>query len=56
MTARELGPDERIAFFRDVLNPYLRAHVAARWIVRTLDRIPEDAVRAAETNFVFEVR
>jgi len=56
VTARELDSDERLAFFRDTLNPYLRRNPLARWIVRTLDRIPEDPLMAADANLVFEVR
>ena len=55
VAARELDPSERVTFFRDVLNPYVRANRLARWFVRTLDRIPEDPLQAAERNYVFEV-
>jgi deazaflavin-dependent oxidoreductase (nitroreductase family) len=54
--ARELSATERVVFFRDVLNPYVRTNVIARWFVRSLDGIPEDPVRAAEATLVFEVK
>ncbi len=54
--ARELGPEETVGFFRDILEPYMRANAIARWFVRAVDRIPEDPVSAARTNIVFEVR
>src|SRR5579859_5761285 len=38
MTAVELVRDERIGFYRDVLEPYLRTNAFAAWIVRHLDR------------------
>jgi deazaflavin-dependent oxidoreductase (nitroreductase family) len=55
VTAVEMAPAERAEFFREIVNPYLRAHPAARWIVRNLDQIPEDPVAAAEEVIVFEV-
>ena len=54
-TATELGTVDKIRFFRDILEPYLRTNRLARWFVRTLDRIPEDPVEAAESQIVFEV-
>src|SRR6266545_736678 len=47
VTAIELARAERVEFYRSVLNPYLRAHPFARWIVRHLDGIPEEPVEAA---------
>ena len=54
-TATELGTVDKIRFFRDILDPNLRTNRLARWFVRTLDRIPEDPVEAAESQIVFEV-
>lgn len=54
-TATELGTAEKVRFFREILDPYVRAHRVARWFVRTLDRIPEDPVAAAAADVVFEV-
>ncbi len=56
ITAIELGRAEATEFFREVLNPYVRAGPLARWFVRNLDGIPEDPVEAAEGRIVFEVR
>jgi deazaflavin-dependent oxidoreductase (nitroreductase family) len=55
ISARELGTEEKVRFFREVLDPYLRANRLARWFVRTLDRIPEDPLEAAKGEIVFEV-
>jgi deazaflavin-dependent oxidoreductase (nitroreductase family) len=55
VTARELTRDEAIAYYRDVVNPYLRRTPLARWIVRNLDRIPEDPESAADATVVFEI-
>jgi len=54
-TATELGTAEKVFFFREILDPYLRTNRIARWFVRTLDRIPDDPVEAAEAEIVFEV-
>ena len=54
--ATELGRSDAIAFYRDMLDPYVREHRLARWFVRYLDRIPEDPVAAADSSSVFEVR
>ena len=56
ITARELSHDERVAFYRDVLAPYVRGNAFARWIVRHVDGIPDDPVAAAALGPVFEVR
>jgi deazaflavin-dependent oxidoreductase (nitroreductase family) len=54
--ATALGRENRIAFFRDVLEPYLLTHgTVVRWIVRTLDGIPDDPVAAADACDVFQV-
>lgn len=55
ITATELGMAEKVRFFREILDPYLRANLVARWFVRRLDRIPEDPIDAAEAEIVFEV-
>lgn len=56
VTTRELDRAERLTFFRDILDPYLRRNPLARWIVRAVDRLPEDPLTAAEANIIFEVR
>ncbi len=57
VAARELDRDERVAFYRDVLEPYLATDGVAKWIVRNVDRIPPDpVVAAAESGPVFELR
>jgi deazaflavin-dependent oxidoreductase (nitroreductase family) len=56
VTATELGRAETVEFLRDVLNPYLRTHPVASWIVRNVDGIGEDPVEAAEGRTIFEVR
>ncbi|MDE3113569.1 MAG: nitroreductase family deazaflavin-dependent oxidoreductase [Chloroflexota bacterium] len=56
VTAVELDREARIAFYRDVLEPYLRTSAVATWIVRNLDRIPSDPAAAAEDRPVFELR
>lgn len=53
--AAELSHDDKIAFFRDVLEPYLQTHAAARWIVRHLDGIPDDPIAASGGCDVFLV-
>lgn len=55
VTARELTRDEAVEYYRDVLAPYLRVTPVARWIVRNLDRIPENPASAADETVVFEV-
>ena len=52
----ELYENEALAFFRDVVEPYVRTRPFVRWLVRYVDGIPDDPKRAAETNIVFEVR
>lgn len=54
ITATELDREQKLRFFRDMLDPYLRTRGLARWIVRNLDRIPDDPVEAAKDVFVFE--
>lgn len=56
VSARELDQGERIAFYRDVLDPYLETHRFAAWIVRNLDRIGPDPVEAAAGRPIFELQ
>jgi deazaflavin-dependent oxidoreductase (nitroreductase family) len=56
VTARELDEAERVAFYRDVLAPYLRSNKLAAWIVAVVDRLPADPVAAAAAGPVFELR
>ncbi|HKW78962.1 MAG TPA: nitroreductase family deazaflavin-dependent oxidoreductase [Candidatus Limnocylindria bacterium] len=56
VSARELDGAERVRFFAEIVNPYLRTNPFARWIVRRLDGIPADPPTAAARTFVFEVR
>jgi hypothetical protein len=58
VTAIELEPAERVAFFRDVLRPLVRRYgPLVEWIVRHVDKVDlVDPVRAAEGRLVFELR
>jgi deazaflavin-dependent oxidoreductase (nitroreductase family) len=57
VTAVELGPEESVAFFRDVLAPLARSMPVAAWIVRNVDRLDIDHPEvAAQGRFVFELR
>ncbi len=56
ITAVALDRDERVRFFRDILEPYLASHGFAGWIVRKLDGLPTDPGAAADACDVFEVR
>jgi hypothetical protein len=57
VTAVELSPEERVAFFRDVLAPLARSMPVAAWIVRNVDRLDIDHPEvAAQGRFVFELR
>src|SRR6266540_7343954 len=47
ITAVALDRDDRVRFFRDILEPYLASHRFAEWIVRNLDAIPADPAAAA---------
>ena len=61
VTARELDRAERVAFFRDTLDPVARRiHVGplrpGRWFIRTVDSTDlDDPVGAAEGRVVFEL-
>jgi len=57
VTATELGPDERVAFFRDVLGPVARSIPFGMAFIRFVDGVDlEDPVGAAEGRRVFELR
>ena len=58
VTAVELTPTERVAFYRDVLKPLVRRYgPLAEWIVRHVDKVDlEDPVRAAAGRPVFELQ
>ena len=47
VTARELTPEERLAFFRDTLTPVARNMRGGMWFIRTVDGVdltrPEEA-------------
>jgi deazaflavin-dependent oxidoreductase (nitroreductase family) len=53
--ATALDRDDKIAFFRDVLEPYLQTHRVVGWIVRRVDGIPDDPIAAADGCEVFQV-
>jgi deazaflavin-dependent oxidoreductase (nitroreductase family) len=55
--ADELGPAERVGFYRDVLGPLLARMPLGAWIVRHVDQVDVDnPVEAAEGRPVFELR
>ena len=54
--ATELDPRERVAFFRDVLEPFARAIPGGMAFVRVVDGVDlADPVAAAEGRVVFEL-
>ena len=55
--ARELNPEEAVAFFRDVFAPLVRRYGGmAPWIVKHVDHIDvRDPVGAARGRTVFEL-
>jgi deazaflavin-dependent oxidoreductase (nitroreductase family) len=56
VTATELDPAQRVAFFRDTLGPYARGVPLGVWLVRTVDQVDlNDPVEAAEGRRVFEL-
>ena len=56
VTATELDPEQRVAFFRDVLGPLARGIPFGVWFIRTFDQVDlHDPVRAAEGRCVFEL-
>jgi deazaflavin-dependent oxidoreductase (nitroreductase family) len=56
VTAAELDPTERVAFFRDVLGPLARSIPFGVWFIRIVDGVDlDDPVEAAEGRRVFEL-
>ena len=56
VTATELDPTQRVAFFRDILGPLARGIPLGVWFVRTFDQVDlGDPVEAAEGRRVFEL-
>jgi deazaflavin-dependent oxidoreductase (nitroreductase family) len=56
VTATELSPAERVAFFRDVVGPLARSMRVGVWFIRTFDGVDvNDPVTAAEGRPVFEL-
>jgi deazaflavin-dependent oxidoreductase (nitroreductase family) len=56
VTATELDPTERIAFFRDILGPVARHIPLGVWFIRVVDGVDLDhPVEAAEGRRVFEL-
>jgi len=56
VTATELDPTQRVAFFRDVLGPLARGIPCGVWFIRTVDQVDlDDPVAAAEGRPVFEL-
>jgi deazaflavin-dependent oxidoreductase (nitroreductase family) len=57
VTATELSPAERVAFFRDVVGPVARSMRGGVWFIRTFDGVDvNDPVKAAEGRPAFELR
>ena len=57
VTATELDPTQRVAFFRDVLGPLARGVPFGVWFIRTFDRVDlDDPVEAAKGRRVFELQ
>jgi deazaflavin-dependent oxidoreductase (nitroreductase family) len=56
VTATELGPSERVAFFRDILGPVARSLRFGVAFIRIVDGVDlKDPMRAAEGRPVFEL-
>jgi deazaflavin-dependent oxidoreductase (nitroreductase family) len=56
VTATELDPAARVAFFRDVLGPFARRIPLGVWFVRLVDGVDlNHAAEAAEGRVVFEL-
>jgi deazaflavin-dependent oxidoreductase (nitroreductase family) len=54
--AVELGPEEAVAFYRDILSPQVKRSRAAAWIVRNVDGVDlSDPVAAARARSIFEI-
>ena len=57
VTATELDPAERVAFFRDVLEPIARGMPLGMTFVRVVDQVDlNDPEAAADGRAVFELR
>jgi deazaflavin-dependent oxidoreductase (nitroreductase family) len=56
VTATELDPAQRVAFFRDILGPFARGMRLGVWFIRTVDGVDLDQpVEAAGGRRVFEL-
>jgi deazaflavin-dependent oxidoreductase (nitroreductase family) len=56
VTATELDPTQRVAFFRDILGSLARGIPFGVWFVRTFDQVDlDDPLEAAEGRRVFEL-
>ena len=56
VSASELDPGERVAFFRDVMGPLARSIPFGVWFIRLIDQVDvRDPSRAAEGRVVFEL-
>ncbi len=56
VTATELDPTQRVAFFRDILGPLARSTPFGVWFIRTVDQVDlDDPVAAAAGRRVFEL-
>ena len=54
--AVELGPEQRVAFFRDTLTPIARRMRGGMWFIRTFDGVDlRDPVAAAKDRPEFEL-
>jgi deazaflavin-dependent oxidoreductase (nitroreductase family) len=54
--AVELGPAQRVEFFRHTLDPLARRIPFGRWFIRVMDGVDlEDPIEAAEGRVVFEL-
>jgi deazaflavin-dependent oxidoreductase (nitroreductase family) len=54
--AVELGPEQAVAFYRDILAPRVKESRAAAWIVRNVDGVDiNDPVEAARGRPIFEI-
>lgn len=57
VSAVELDPEQRVAFFRDVLGPQARSIPLGQWFIRVVDGVDLDRPdEAAEGRRVFELR
>jgi deazaflavin-dependent oxidoreductase (nitroreductase family) len=56
VTATELDPTQRVAFFRDILGPLARGIPFGVWFIRIADKVDlDDPVAAAKGRPVFEL-